>query len=176
VLPGGGLVDGDDVLVRHQHDRPLGTAARPSEQQAVRADPLPLQGRVQQRELARQLVVERLERRSVDRGLVGPRHGGDPDQRLQLLDHGRIGARGETLGFPPHASTVGHDGRGRTQTGPRSDERGPEDRAGWLLPDPTGAAADRDQVQDQSDHQQDHADRGEYPDAGDETDDQQDQA
>ena len=97
VLPGRLLVDRDDVEVRHQHDRPVGGAPAPAEEQAVGVHAGELEPLVEQRELARELGEERVEGVGVDQRRVAVGDGGDADQRLQLghrpVRHGRTLAR-----------------------------------------------------------------------------------
>ena len=87
VLPGCLLVDGDHVEVRHQHDRPVGGAAAPVEEQAVGVDAGEVETLVQQRELALELGEERVEGIGVDQRRVAVRDGGDADECLQLRHH-----------------------------------------------------------------------------------------
>ena len=86
VLPGRALVDGYDVEVGHQHDRPLGAAPGQRNSRRVVVDPGQLEALVQQRELALELGEERVERRGVDARGVAVGDGRDPHQGLELGD------------------------------------------------------------------------------------------
>ena len=91
VLPG--ALDRYDVEVGHQHDRPLAARPAPVEEQAVRVHPGQLEPLVQQRELARELGDELVERRGVDPLGLAVGDGRDADQRLQLRDRAALAAR-----------------------------------------------------------------------------------
>ena len=126
VLPRCVRVDGDDVEVGHQDDRPLGRRTGPAEEQAVGRDPGELQLRVDAGELGRELGQEGVERRGVLLGRVAVRHGRDPHQRLELGDGGVRLGDGHDGTLPPSAPNL---------CGPPDRSGRPSRRKGPVRPD-----------------------------------------
>ena len=107
VLPRRLAVDGYDVEVGHQHDRPVGARAGPVEEEAVGPDDGERQSLVEQRELARQLGEQSVERLGVDARRVAVGDGRDADEGLKGPHHARLDGHGHGLTVVPRGLDEG---------------------------------------------------------------------